>query len=41
MQVGLWSRLLFRKFDLGHVPWVQLGKDERIKGSLMSSGAGN
>ena len=41
MQVGLWSLLLFRKFDLGCVPWVQLGKDERIKGSLMNSCAGN
>ena len=41
MQVGLWSRLLFRKFDLGYVPWVQVGNDERIKASLMSCYAGN
>ena len=41
MQVGLWSRLLFRKLDLGDLPWVQLGKEGRLKGSLMSNGAEN
>ena len=41
MQVGLWSRLLFRKFDLGYLPWIELGKEGRFKGSLMSNGAGN
>ena len=38
MQVGLWSHLLFRKFDLGYLAWVHLGKEGGLKGSLMSSG---
>ena len=41
MQVGLWSRLLFRKFDLDYHPWIQLCKDVRSKESLMSVPAGN
>ncbi len=39
--MGLWSLLLFREFDLGDLPWVQLGEEARMKGSLMSNGAGN
>ena len=41
MQVGLWSRLLFREFDHEHLSWLQLGKERRLMGSLMSNGAEN